>query len=175
MDAALGVGRTMVTLFAVAFLSACVTPPIVPPAVLSELAPTDKLRVGLLVMNPIYVTTVDPTGEWHGIAVDIGRELAKQLGAPSEPIGYKSVPELLKAAKTGEWDVAFVLNPARSADWDFTVAYLEVDNTHLVLAGSPIQSVGDADRPGNRIAVTQGATQDSFLSANLAFETWALR
>jgi hypothetical protein len=28
--------------------------------------------------------------------------------------------------------------------------------------------------PGNRIAVTQGATQDSFLSANLAFETWAL-
>jgi polar amino acid transport system substrate-binding protein len=100
-------------------------------------------------MNPIYVTKVDPAGEWHGIAVDIGRELAKQLGAPFEPIGYKSVPELLKAAKTGERDVAFVaLNPARSADWDFTAAYLEVDNTYLVLAGSPIRSVGDADRPG---------------------------
>jgi len=56
---------------------------------------------------------------------------------------------LLKAAKTGERDVAFVaLNPARSADWDFTAAYLEVDNTYLVLAGSPIRSVGDADRPG---------------------------
>jgi len=50
---------------------------------------------------------------------------------------------------------------------DFTAAYLEVENTYLVLTGSPIQRVGDADKPGNRIAVTQSATQDLFLSRNL--------
>jgi len=50
---------------------------------------------------------------------------------------------------------------------DFTAAYLEVENTYLMLTGSPIQRVGDADKPGNRIAVTQSATQDLFLSRNL--------
>ena len=161
-------GRAAVLLFTVALLSACATAPVAPPAARSELAPTGKLRVGLLVMNPVYVSKVDPAGEWQGIAVDIGRELARQLGVGFEPVGYKFVPDLLKGAKTGEWDVAFIgLDPSRTTDMDFTAAYLEVDNTYLVPADSPIQRVGDADKPGNRIAVTQGATQDLFLTRNL--------
>ena len=74
----------------------------------------------------------------------------------------------LKGRKAGEWDVAFIgLDPTRTADMDFTAAYLDVGNTYLVLANSPIQNIGDADRPGHRIAVTRGATQDLFLSKNL--------
>jgi len=75
----------------------------------------------------------------------------------------------LKGRKAGEWDVAFIgLDPTRTADMDFTAAYLEVGNTYLVLANSPIQNIGDADRPGHRLAVTQGATQDLFLSKILS-------
>src|SRR5262245_33461391 len=109
-----------------------------------------------------------PVEEMRGIAVDIARELAKQLGVAFEPVRYKAVNQLLEGAKAGEWDVAFIgLDPTRTADMDFTAAYLDVGNTYLVLANSPIQNIGDADRPGHRIAVTRDATQDLFLSKNL--------
>ena len=162
-------GSASAVLLAVALLSTCaMAAPVAPPAARSELAPTGKLRVGLLVMNRAYVTKIDPTGEWQGIAVDIGRELARQLGVPFEPIGYKFVPELLAGAKAGEWDVAFIgVDPSRVTEMDFTAPYLEADNTYLVLTNSPIRKVDDADRPGNRIAVTQGATQDLVLSRML--------
>jgi polar amino acid transport system substrate-binding protein len=161
-------GRVAVILAVVALLSACATAPSVSPAARQDLAPTGKLRVGLLTMNPVYVTRVDSTGEWQGVAVDIGREFARGLNVPFEPIGYKTVLDLLKGARSGELDVAFVaLNPERSAEWDFSTPYLEIDNTYLVPADSPIRKVGDADRAGIRIAVTKGATQDSFLSAHL--------
>ena len=104
----------------------------------------------------------------RGIAVDIARDLAKQLGVAFEPVRYTAVSQLLGGAKARDWDVAFIgLDPARTVDMDFTAAYLEVGNTYLVLAGSPIQNIGDADRPGHRIGVTQGATQDLFLTRNL--------
>jgi polar amino acid transport system substrate-binding protein len=160
--------QAVVLFLTVALFCAGATAPTVPPAARSELAPTGKLRVGLLVMNPVYVSKDGPVEEMQGIAVDIARELAKQLGVAFEPVRYKAVNQLLEGAKAGEWDVAFVgLDPTRTADMDFTAAYLEVGNTYLVLADSPIQNIGDADRPGHRIAVTQGATQDLFLSRNL--------
>src|SRR5262245_6991884 len=112
-------------------------------------------------MNPVYVSKDGPVEEMRGIAVDIARELAEQLGVAFEPFRYKAVNQLLEGAKAGEWDVAFIgLDPTRTAD--------EVGNTYLVLANSPIQNIGDADRPGHRLAVTQGATQDLFLSKILS-------
>jgi len=73
----------------VALFCAGATAPAVPPSARSELAPTGKLRVGFLVMNPVYVSKDGPAEEMRGIAVDIARELRKYLA-----------PQLSKAAFT---------------------------------------------------------------------------
>lgn len=96
--------QAVVLFLTVALFCAGATAPTVPPAARSELAPTGKLRVGLLVMNPVYVSKDGSIEEMRGIAVDIARELAKQLGVAFEPVKYKGANQLLEGAKTGEWD-----------------------------------------------------------------------
>lgn len=164
---AFGAIRTVVVLFAVTLLAACAASPIVPPAARSELAPTGKLRVGLLVTNPVYVTKDGGPGEIEGIAVDLGRELAKQLGVSFEPIRYRVLAKLLEGVK-GDWDVAFIgYDPTRKELVDFTATYLETGNTYLVPVGSSLRTIADVDRPGHRIAVAPRSVQDVFLTRNL--------
>jgi len=104
----------------------------------------------------------------QGVAVDLGRELARQLGVPFEPVRYEAVGKMLDGAKSGDWDVAFLgFEPARAAHIDFTAAYAAVGSSYLVPAGSPIRTVGDVDRPGHRIGVAQRSAQDVFLTRNI--------
>jgi len=45
------------------------------------------------------------------------------------------------------WDVAFMgAEPARASVIDFTAAYVEIEATYLVPAGSPIESIADVGR-----------------------------
>ena len=70
----------------------------VSPAARADLTPTGKLRVGINLGN-FLLTAKDPaTGEPRGIAVDLGRELGRRLGAPVEIIGYPTPGELADAA-----------------------------------------------------------------------------
>jgi polar amino acid transport system substrate-binding protein len=164
----MNVRHSLSLLFALAMLSACATAPTPPSAARSELAPTGKLRVGLLVLNPVFVTKDGPAAEMRGIAVELGRGLAQQLGVAFEPVRYQSIGKMLEGAKTRDWDVAFLgFEPARTANMDFTGAYLEHGNSYLVPAGSQIRTIGDADKSGQRIAVTQRSVQDTYLTGNL--------
>ena len=161
-------GRTALGLLAFALLSAHATAQTAPPAARSELAPGGKLRVGLLVQNPVFVSKDGGATEIQGIAVDLGRELAKRLGAVFEPVRYQAVEKMIAGAKTREWDVAFIgFDPARTADMDFSAPYLEIGNTYLVPAGSPIKSFADADKAGYKIVVAQRSITDLYLSKTL--------
>ena len=64
-----------------------------------------------------------------------------------------------------QWHGGMVLQVA------FSPAYMEVDNTYLVPAGSPVQSVDDADRPGVRIGVPARSAPDLFLTRALRAAT----
>jgi polar amino acid transport system substrate-binding protein len=132
------------------------------------LAPTGKLRVGLQLGNPLNVTKDSVSGEMKGVAFDLGKELARRLGVPFEPVLYPSVGAVLDGGKSGAWDVAFVgFSPARAKEWDFTALHLEVEFGYLVPAGSAISTMADVDRPGNRIAVQQKSGPDAFFSRTL--------
>src|SRR5436190_12834244 len=97
----------------------------VPPAARAELAPTGKLRVGLIAVSPAHVTQNTPPGVTRGIAVDIGQQLARRLGVPMEPVRYPSVRALMDAAGKDEWDVAFAgINPERADLVNFTAPYM---------------------------------------------------
>jgi polar amino acid transport system substrate-binding protein len=155
-------------LFAVAVVSACATAPTPSSTARSELAPTGKLRVGLIVGNPAFVIKDGSAAEMRGVSIDLGRALAEQLGVAFEPVRYQSAAKIWEGARAGEWDIAFLgLDPARAADMDFTGPYLEVGTTYLVPAGSKIRTIADADQPGYRIAVSQRSVQDIWLTRNV--------
>ena len=138
------------------------------PAVIADLAPTGKLRLGINYSN-FLLTAKDPaTGEGRGIAIDLGRELGRRLGVPVEVVGYPSPGELADAAGKGVWDVGFLgAEPKRANEIDFTAAYVEIEATYLVPPGSPLQRIADVDREGVRVAVPAKSAYELYLSRTL--------
>lgn len=132
------------------------------------LAPTGQLRVGLQLGSPHNVIRDSVTGEIKGVGFDLGKELARRLGVPFEPVLYPSVGALLDGGKSGAWDVAFVgFSPARAQEWDFTALHLEIEFGYLVPGGSSISTMTDVDRPGIRVAVQEKSQSDVFISRTL--------
>lgn len=135
------------------------------PEARQALAPTGKLRVGLTLGNPVSVTRDSASGDMEGVAFDLGKEFARRMGVPFEPVLYPSTGALLGGGKSGNWDVAFVgFNPARAKEWDFIAPYLEIEFGYLVPGGSSISTLTEVDRPGIRVAVTEKGQADFILS-----------
>ena len=138
------------------------------PEAREALAPTGRLRVALQLANPLNATKEPASGEMTGVGFDLGRELARRIGVPFEPVSYPSVGALLDSGKLGTWDIAFVgFSPARAKEWDFTGLHLEVEFGYLVPSGSTIETMSDVDRPGVRMAVQEKSGPDSFFSRTL--------
>ena len=138
------------------------------PAVRSELAPTGTLRVGLNMSNFLLTATDAATGKPKGLAADLGHELGKRLGVPVELVPYPNPGALGDAAKSGAWDVGFLgAEPQRAKEIDFTAAYVEIEATYLVPAGSPIKTIADVDRKGVRIAISGRSAYDLYLTREL--------
>src|SRR5262252_275221 len=138
------------------------------PAARSDLAPTGKLRVGINYGNFLLVTKDPASGEPRGIAVDLARELGRRAGVPVEFVPYDAAGKLAEGVRAGSWDVGFLAaEPERANEITFSAAYLEIEATYLVPAGSPIRSIADVDRDGVRIAVAVKSAYDLFLSRTL--------
>lgn len=137
------------------------------PETRQALAPTGKLRVGFL-SAAIYATKDPATGELKGVAVDLGKELARRVGVPFEPVLYPSPAAIINSAKSGELDVALMgINPERATAVDFSGPYMEVEQTYLVRADVPIARASDVDKPGIRVGVIEKAGADVVLSATV--------
>ena len=153
-------------LLALAVLVGCAAPaPAVDPQVRLALAPTGKLRVGVYPGSPTSMVTDAKTGEKVGVALDLGRELARQLGVPFEAVEFKRVAEVVDALKVGAVDFTISnASPARAKDVDFTAPLIDLELGYLVPPGSAMQSAADADRAGMRIGVAQGSTSQGTLT-----------
>ena len=150
-------------------LTGCAGIPTAPtPEARQALAPTAKLRVGLYRGNPLSVTQDSGSGEMKGVGYDLGKELARRMGVPFEPVVYPSSRALVAGAKSGQWDVAFLtVSAARAKEMDFTAPHVEIERGYLVPSGSSISTVADVDRPGIRVAVPEKGGSDNFLSRAL--------
>lgn len=155
-------------LLPLAFAFGCATvAPTVPPAARAELAPTGTMRVGLIAVNPIFVTPNTPPGVTRGVAVDIARALAARIGVAMEPLRYPTVGALVESAGKGEWDIAFLaIDPERAGAMNFTPAYMYSENTFLVPASSAARGIEDLDRPGKSIAMLTRSAQEIWLKKN---------
>jgi polar amino acid transport system substrate-binding protein len=132
------------------------------------LAPTGKLRVAFLATAPTHAIKDPATGELKGPAVDLGREIARRVGVPFEPVPYMSFPPVMAGAKAGDWDIAMMgVSVEREQHVDFTSPYMIVEFGFLVSAGSSISAVADVDKPGVRIGVLEKSSPDAYLSRTL--------
>src|ERR671936_717684 len=136
--------------------------------ILSELAPSGVLRAAINMGNFLLVTGRTPSGDPEGVAPDMAREIASRLGVPVAYVPYSRPGELADAAGTGVWDIGLIgAEPQRAEKIAFTPAYVEIEATYLVPAGSPLKSIADVDRAGVRIAVTARSAYDLWLTDNI--------
>jgi polar amino acid transport system substrate-binding protein len=73
-----------------------------------DVAPTGKLRVALLPLPHIAVRDKD-TGDFKGVVVDLGRELAKRLDVPVEFVTVGSNLVAVDQIKNGQADLTFLV------------------------------------------------------------------
>ena len=138
------------------------------PPILFDLAPTGILRVGINYGNPVLATRDPASGDLRGVAVDLARELGRRVDLPLELVAFESAGKMFDAVKTAAWDVAFLaIDPGRADQISFTAPYIEIEGTYLVPSGSTVHALGDVDRAGVRIGVSEKSAYDLFLSRSL--------
>ena len=137
-------------------------------ALRSEFAPTGTLRVGLNMSNFLLTRTDAATGKPLGVAHDLGQELARRLGLPLQFVPHPNPGALADAANKNIWDVGFLgAEPQRANEIDFTAAYVEIESTYLVPAGSALKHANEVDRKGIRIIVPAKAAYELYLSRTI--------
>ena len=136
--------------------------------IVSELAPTGVLRAAINMGNFLLVTGKTAAGDPQGVAPDMAAEIAARLGVPVAYVPYARPGELADAAGSDVWDIGLIgAEPQRAEKIAFSPAYVEIEATYLVPAGSPLQTIADVDRPGVRIAVTARSAYDLWLARNI--------
>ena len=141
-------------------------------AACAELLSPGSLRVGINKGNILLVTGEADNGDPKGIAPDMGRALAEHLGVEVQYQTFATPGEVADAAERDEIDVSLIADePNRAIVIDFCDPYVEIEATYLVPAGSSLQTVEDVDALGVRIAVSERAAYDLYLSRTLQHAT----
>src|SRR5688572_29315078 len=131
-------------LLGVALLASCATTSRIAPAVRSTLTPEGKLRVGVNYADVILAAKDPATGALRGVDSDLARELARRAGARVEVVGHAASAPMIEGLRNGKLDVALMPSgPAGATGIDFTPAYVVIDATYLVPAGSAIRTIAD--------------------------------
>jgi polar amino acid transport system substrate-binding protein len=142
------------------------------PQVVAELAPHGVLRAAINMGNFLLVTGRTASGDPDGCSPDMARAIAASLGVPVQFVPYARPGELADDAENDKWDIGLIgAEPTRAEKIDFTAAYVKIEATYLVPAGSPIKSIAEVDVKGNRIAVTARSAYDLWLERNIHHAT----
>ena len=143
-----------------------------PANVVTELAPSGKLRAAINFGNSVLVQKDPATGEPRGVSPALARELARRLGVPLAYVAFDAAGKVFDALQSGVWDIAFLaIDPARAAGIDFTAPYVVIEGTYAVPLNSPLRAIADFDRDGVRIAVGRASAYELYLSRTLKHAT----
>ena len=138
----------------------------------TELAPTGVLRAAINTGNTLLVTGRDENGDPVGVAPDLAREIASNLGVPVRYVPFSRPSTLADAVLDAVWDVGLIgAEPARARHISFTAAYVEIEAGYLAPPGSALGAISDVDRAGVRIAVAAGSAYDLWLTRNIKHAT----
>jgi polar amino acid transport system substrate-binding protein len=138
----------------------------------NAIAPGGTLRVVYLGNNPAQAVRNPTTGEIRGPSAELARELGRRIGVPVEIRPIAGPPQVIEEVAAGRADIGFVAYaPSRAGTVEFSQTYTFVRQTFLVLEDSPIRSVADIDRAGQKIAGTTNDSITLFLGRTLKSAT----
>jgi polar amino acid transport system substrate-binding protein len=130
-------------------------------ALKDEIAPTGKLRVAIAISpaGGAFWSTKNEGGGYAGVPVDLGKQMAAQLGVPVEYIVHQNSGQIVDAVSKGTWDVSFLpKDPEREAKMSFGPIYEVADATYIVKAGSTATNFQTLDQPGVKVAAVNNTT-----------------
>jgi len=129
-------------------------------ALRDEIAPTGKLRVAIAVSpaGGAFWSRKTDSG-YAGVPVDLGREMAAQLGVPVEYVVHNNSGQIVDAVGKNTWDVTFLpKDPEREGRMAFGPIYEVADATYIVKPGSTIKDFAGLDQPGVKVAAVNNTT-----------------
>jgi polar amino acid transport system substrate-binding protein len=134
-----------------------------------QIAPTGKLRVGVLMLSYF---AVEEGGTLKGWAPELSIELARRAGVPHELVPIHNPAGMIEAFNTGRIDTTFIgITKDRSAAFDFGPVLIGLRTTFLVPASSPITSIAEVDQAGVRVVVPARSAQGEHLEKILSKAT----
>ncbi len=140
-----------------------------------DLAPTGTLRIAFLGRNPAQAIRDPATGEYSGPVPDIMREMSRKLGIPCRLMPEDNAKAVMDAVNGHGADVGFLAYDAERARFvDFSAPLYLMFSAYLVRADGPFRDSADIDRPGVKVGVTTGQTQQIYLSRTLKMATVVL-
>src|SRR5450759_5977933 len=79
-------------------------------ALKDEIAPTGKLRVAIAISpaGGAFWSTRNEAGGYAGVPVELGKEMAAQLGVSVEYVAHPNSGQMVDAVSKGTWDVSFL-------------------------------------------------------------------
>jgi ABC-type amino acid transport substrate-binding protein len=123
----------------------------------SEIAPSGKLRVGMIAITVL-----------GGVAEPVARFIGQKLGLAVEPVMYPDPAAYLQSFGKGEWDIAIgprVLAPADQVD--STVDLWVVNLVYVAAPGKTFSDVASVDKQGVMIGTIRGAPSDRVLTREI--------
>jgi polar amino acid transport system substrate-binding protein len=130
-------------------------------ALKDEIAPTGKLRVAIAISpaGGAFWCTKNESGGYAGVPVDLGKEMAAQLGVSIEYVVHQNSGQIVDAVSKGTWDITFLpKDPEREGRMSFGPIYEVADATYIVKAGSPATNFQTLDQPGVKVAAVNNTT-----------------
>jgi polar amino acid transport system substrate-binding protein len=130
-------------------------------ALKDELIPTGRLRVAIAISpaGGAFWSTKTESGGYAGVPVDLGKDMAAQLGVSVEYVAFQNSGQITDSAAKPNWDVTFLpKDPERETKMSFGPIYEVADATYIVKAGSTATDFRALDQPGMKVAAVNNTT-----------------
>ena len=135
---------------------------------LDRIKTSKTLRIGVASAEPWFFK--DPmSGTWTGVGIDIGQQLAQDLGVRMVPV-ETTWANAVAALQADQIDVMFVLDPTperrQAIDFPASPLFYYAPGA-LVKADAQIRSWSDLNKPADHVAVTLGTSIDRMVTHRL--------
>jgi ABC-type amino acid transport substrate-binding protein len=123
----------------------------------SEIAPTGKLRVGMIAITVL-----------GGVADPVAKFIGSKLNVAVEPVMYPNPGAYVQSFGKDEWDIAIGPRALAPEDKvDSTADMWTIDLVYVAAPGKEFAGIESVDKPGIKIGTIQGAPSDRVLSREI--------
>jgi cyclohexadienyl dehydratase len=163
----------MLTRLAAAFLLAAVSAHAQQPSRLADIVKRGALRVGMTGDYLPFTFLDKATSKFRGFDVDMAEALGKALGVKVEYV-QTAWPRLMQDFDADKFDIAMggiSITPDRQQHGIFSAPIMRDGKTPIARCADKgkYETIADIDKPGTRVIVNPGGTNERFARANVKY------